>query len=245
VGCQQPQPIPPAAGDDTPGSLLVAAAADLAGVQQPLVEAFQKLRGRRIEMVLGSSGILARQVEQGAPYDVYLSANEEYVRALAMAGKLESASVVVYAVGRLGVWSRGGHIADLDDLTSDRVMHVAMANPAHAPYGVAARQALEKLGLWAELQPKIVYGENVRQALQYAESGNAEAAITAWALVYDRGGNVVPDHLHAPIRQTAGIVRASPRAGLARGFLEFLTGPEGRQILQQRGFAMPRDQAGL
>jgi molybdate transport system substrate-binding protein len=239
AGCRSPERPAAAPQDDTRGALLVAAAADLAGVQQPLAGAFERLRGRRVEMVLGSSGILARQIEQGAPYDVYLSANEAYVRQLAEAGKLESSSTVVYAVGRLGVWSRGRHIADLDDLTSDRVMHIAMANPAHAPYGVAARQALDKLGLWAELQPKIVFGENVRQTLQYAESGNAEAAITAWSLVYDRGGAIVPDTLHDPIRQTGAIVRASPRAGLARGFLDLLTGPDGRQILQKRGFGLP------
>jgi molybdate transport system substrate-binding protein len=216
--------------------LLVAAAADLAAVQQPLAAAFQKARGRGIEMVLGSSGILARQIERGAPYDVYLSANEQYVRSLANARKLESGSVVVYAVGRLGVWSRGRNIADLDDLTSDRVLHVAMANPAHAPYGVAARQALERLGIWAEVQPKIVFGENVRQALQYAETGNAEATVTAWSLVYDRGGFLVPEHLHAPIRQSGGVVAGSARSGLGRNFLEFLTGPEGRAILQKHGF---------
>ncbi len=190
-------------------------------------------------MILGSSGILARQIEQGAPYDVYLSANESYVEGLVTAGKLARDSVRVYALGRLGIWSRDGRFRDLDDLTSERVLHIALANPAHAPYGVAAREALRKLNLWPELEPKVVYGENVRQALQYAESGNADAAVTAWSLVFNRGGVLVPAELHAPIRQSGGVATASRRPVAARRFLEFLRGPEGRKLLESNGFSLP------
>ncbi len=143
AGCSRQNASGPAGVAGDANSVLVAAAADLAVVQQELDDAFERASGRKLNVVLGSSGILARQIEQGAPYDVYLSANQAYVESLVKAGKLDAETVTVYAVGRLGIWSQGGAVKDLDDLTSDRIMHIAMANPAHAPYGVAARAALQ------------------------------------------------------------------------------------------------------
>lgn len=243
TGCSRPDASGTVAGRGDANSVLVAAAADLAAVQQELDDAFERASGRKLNVVLGSSGILARQIEQGAPYDVYLSANQAYVQALVKSGKLDPQTVTVYAAGRLGIWSQGGAVKDLYDLTSDRIMHIAMANPAHAPYGVAAREALQKVGLWGELQRKIVYGENVRQALQYAESGNAEAALTAWSLLFDRGGVLIPNTLHAPIRQSGAVVQTSTKPALAHQFLEFLSGPIGRSILDSRGFAPPEPES--
>jgi molybdate transport system substrate-binding protein len=219
--------------------LLVAAAADLAGVEQPLRQAFTRATGVRVRFILGSSGMLARQIEQGAPYDAFLSANERFVGELAKAGRLEPDSVRTYAFGRLGLWSRNAEVKRLEQLREARFLHLAIANPAHAPYGAAARELLEKAGLWQALQPKVVYGENVREALQFAESGNADAAITAWSLVYDRGGILLPDTGHAPIRQTAGVVAGSPNAAAARRFLEFLASEEGRRILAAHGLGVP------
>lgn len=217
-------------------ALLVAAAADLADVQKPLIEAFSHVGAAHVEFVLGSSGILARQIEQGAPYDVYLSANQDYIRSLAENGTIDPSTVRVYAAGRLGLWSRGAKLQSLKDLESAQVVHISMANPAHAPYGVAAREALERLGLWTRLEPKVVYGENVRQALQYAESGNAEAALTAWSLVHNRGGVLVPDDLHRPVLQSGGAVRRSEKPHLARKFVDFMIGPDGQRILKAGGF---------
>ncbi len=222
------------------GELLIAAAADLAALQDRLTEGFAQAHGRKAEMVFGSSGILARQIEQGAPYDVYLSANEGYVWSLAEAGKVDRDSIRVYATGRLGIWSRTGTILKLEDLTSELVLHVAAPNPAHAPYGVAAREALRNIGVWDDVEPKIVYGENVRQALQFAESGNAEAALTAWSLVVRNGGVLVPPELHPPIRQSGAVVRSTRHAALARKFIEFLTGPHGQRILTENGFGPPQ-----
>ncbi len=220
-------------------ALLVAAAADLADLQKPLLEGFSHVGAAHAEFVLGSSGILARQIEQGAPYDVYLSANQEYVRALAQSGRLEPSSVRIYAAGRLGLWSRNQQIKELKDLESDVVTHISMPNPAHAPYGVAAREALQRLGLWTKLEKKVVYGENVRQALQFAESGNAEVALTAWSLMYNRGGVLVPEDLHAPVLQAGAAVKGSAKAEVARRFLDFLTGPDGQRILKSAGFGPP------
>lgn len=221
-------------------AVLVAAAADLAGVQGALERGFKKATDKDIRFSLGASGMLARQIEQGAPYDIFLSANETFVADLAREGRLEPGSVRVYAYGRLGLWSKSGRVKALADLKSPRILHVAIANPVHAPYGAAARTMFERLGMWKQIEPKVVYGENVRQALQYAESGNADAAVTAWSLVYDRGGVLLPDATYPPIRQAGGVVAGRPQAAVARRFLEFLGSAEGRRILTAAGFDVSR-----
>lgn len=220
--------------------LLVAAAADLALAQEPVAEAVRREAGMKVRFVLGSSGMLARQIEQGAPYDLYLSANERFVAELVASGRVLPESVRVYAVGRLGLWSRNRSVRGLTALVRPGIRHVAIPNPTHAPYGFAARQALESQGLWKAIEKKIVYGENVRQALQYAESGNAEAVITAWSLVRDKGAVLLPDAWHSPIRQAAGIVAGSGRSKEARQFLDFLMSPAGQKLLNRYGFFPPR-----
>jgi molybdate transport system substrate-binding protein len=184
--------------------------------------------------------MLARQIENGAPYDVFLSANERFVNDLSASGRLLPDSVAVYGVGRLGLWSKSGVFKDLADLRSPRVKHVAIANPVHAPYGAAAKQALERAGLWTALQPRLVYGENVRQALALAQSGNADAVITAWSLVKDRGAVLLSERLHAPIRQAGGVAASSSHAAEGRKLLQFLTSPEGLRLLEAHGLYPPR-----
>lgn len=220
--------------------LSIAAASDLAGVSKALSEAFEKQQGRKVKVrfTLGSSGILARQIENGAPFDVFLSANERYVVDLARSGRIEGFTTRAYASGVVGLWSLDGKITTLEALTKART--IALANPAHAPYGVAAKEALEKLDLWTRLKPKIVFGENVRQALQYAESGNADAVVTAWPLILGKPGAVrIPASLHQPIRQIGGIVKGSRRGEQAEAFLQFLTKGGGAAILESGGFQKP------
>jgi molybdate transport system substrate-binding protein len=160
--------------------LIIAAASDLA----PFAPAFEKsFTAAKIRFSTGSSGSLARQIENGAPFDVFLSASEQYVTNLAASGRLDPATVLVYATGRIGLWSANGQVQSVADLTKPQVKHIAIPNPEFAPYGIAARKALESRGLWNRLQPEIVYGENVRQALQFAESRNADAVITSWTLL--------------------------------------------------------------
>jgi molybdate transport system substrate-binding protein len=219
--------------------LLVATAADLAAVQDPLSQAFERAAGQKVRFTIGASGMLARQIDQGAPYDLFLSANESFVTDLVKAGRLVPDSVRVYAYGRLGLWSRNGSVKTLAQLTDPAILHVSIANPAHAPYGAAAREMFERLGLWKQLEQKIVYGENVRQALQFAESGNADAVVTAWSLVYDRGGILLSDSTHKPIRQAGGVVSGRPGQAAARRFLDFLGSAEGRKILTDHGFSVP------
>ena len=209
-------------------SLVVAAAADLAALQQPVAAAFPECD---LRWSIGSSGMLARQIEQGADFDVYLSAHRRYVEALVRAGAADRSSAVNYARGRLAVWSAKG--LGWEDLAT--VKHVSIANPAHAPYGAAAKQVLERQGLWEKLRDKLVYGENVRQALQFAETSNADVAITAWSLVHARGGRLVDERWHDPIVQT-GVVPArarNPEGG--RRLLRFLTSPAGRKLLSAHG----------
>ncbi len=215
--------------------ILVAAAADLAPIERPLAEAFQRATGTQARFVLGASGMLSRQIRQGAPYDVYLSADEKLVAELAASGHLLKDTVRTYATGRLGLWSKKRGFTRPDELRDNSLQHIAIANPAHAPYGAAAKQMLESQGLWKELEPRIVYAENVRQALQFAESGNADAVVTAWSLVAGRA-LLVPETLHPPIRQSGGVVASTKHAGEAGAFLEFLLGNPGRAILEGAGF---------
>jgi molybdate transport system substrate-binding protein len=216
--------------------VLAAAAADLAPLQPFLSASFAKTGGCHVRFAFGSSGMLARQIRNGAPYDLYLSANEGFVRELKRSGHLLPDSVRVYAEGRLGLWSRSGAIRSLGALENGEVRHIALANPMHAPYGVAAKEALESQGLWGKLKARIVYGENVQQAFQYADSGNADAVLTAWSLVRDKGGILVPAEWHQPIRQAGGVLAASRNQHAALRFMEFLAGKEGRAILARFGF---------
>jgi molybdate transport system substrate-binding protein len=216
--------------------LLAAAAADLAPLEPKLADLYHKTYGARLRFVLGSSGLLAAQIRQGAPYDAYLSANDQYVRDLAETGHLDPASITTYATGRLGLFAIQTQFRSLEALASPRIRHIAIANPAHAPYGVAAREALERLGLWDRLKPRLVYGENVRQTLQLAESGNAEVALVAWSLVLNKGGVLIPDAWHQPIRQAGGVVARSARKPDARRLFELLASPAGRDLLREFGF---------
>lgn len=221
--------------------LHVAAASDLSAVSKALAAGFEKeAPGVQVRFTTAASGILARQIENGAPFDVYLSANEKFVMDLSRSGRLEGFSVRQYATGQLGLWSPGGGVKSFDDLSRDGVKHIAIANPKLAPYGAAAREALDKI--WQRIEKKVVYGENVRQALQYAETGNADAVLTSWALLYTKSPPAVkvPTSLHQPIRQSGGIVKGSKQANLAERFLVFLTRGEGAAILRSSGFETPK-----
>ena len=187
----------------------------------------------------GASGSLAQQIEHGAPYDVYLSANQLFVKQLADSGRLAKDTVAVYANGRVALWSRSGQIRALADLLKPEVKRIAIANPAHAPYGVAARESLRSQGVWGRVEAKVVYGESVADALQFAQSGNADAAIVAYSQVLGKGGIALPAVWHAPIAQSGGVVAASKHGDEARKFMRFLAGGEGKAVLRKFGFDTP------
>lgn len=232
------------AGAAAGSSLTVFAASDLAFAFQELVPRFEQAHGVRVTVVLGSTGNLARQIEQGAPADVFFAADESFVESLVTRQVLVGQTATRYAEGRLvlAVSTRlGMPLATLGDLRDGRVRHVAIANPRHAPYGRAAKDALERAGVWAALQPKLVYGDNVRQALQYVQSGAADAGLVALSVaqVPEVRWTLIDGRLHAPLNQAAAVVRraASPEVGLA--FIRFVTGAAGREILRRHGFGLP------
>lgn len=219
--------------------LIVAGASDLSPLTSPLSQAFERNMHVPVKFTLGSSGQLTQQIESGAPFDVFLSADEHYVKQLVANGHLEPATVV-YALGQIGLWSRDGAVRSFDDLLKPSVVHLAIPNPEHAPYGIAAKKALETRGVWSKIESKIVYGENVRQAMQFAESGNADAVITSWTLLVGRDAVLLPADWHDPIRQSGGVVKSSAQAATARIFLDFLKSAEGQKILQSGGLFAPK-----
>lgn len=227
--------------DDT---LLVAAASDLARAMPELVAAFEQEARLTIDATIGSSGQIAHQIANGAPVDVFLSADGEWVRRLGADERITVGSETVYARGALAVVSLPGSgpgIDELADLGRPSVRRIAIANPEHAPYGRAAREALVAAGLWDALEPRIVIGENVRQTIQYVESGAVDAAIGARALVREDAHRwvQVPAQLHDPLEQTLAVVAGRPREAEAQRFARFLLGPKGRAILARHGFDLP------
>jgi molybdate transport system substrate-binding protein len=218
-------------------TLTVAAAADMASAEAALSSSFHKsYPPDSVRFVFAASGALAQQISNGAPYDLFLSANESFVDQLAVSRKILPDSIRVYALGELGILWRDTKLHEFSDLKQDWVRFVAVANPRLAPYGAAAQQSLEHESLWDSLRSKIVFGENVRQALQLFDSGNADVVLTSYSLMAGRpGAAVVPADWHNPIRQKAGIIAASQNIDVARLFLAFLRSPEGSRILAAHG----------
>ncbi len=237
------------AGSDSgdPVTLTVSAASDLTLALDEIGRLYHEQAGVDVTFNYGSSGQLSQQIAAGAPVDLFFSANRQFVQELVDAGVVGETDAALYAIGRITVWMRADsplEIASLADLTDPRVKRIAIANPDHAPYGVAAREALQSAGLWEELQPRIVMAENVLQALQFADSGNADAAIVARSLSVQGDGRwvLVPEDLHSPLEQTLAVIPGSPLAEEARRFADFVNGPVGRPVLEQYGFALPGEE---
>jgi molybdate transport system substrate-binding protein len=192
----------------------------------------------------GSSGQLAQQIESGAPVDVFVSANTGFVEKLEQHGFILPETTRPYARGRLTLWTRTDsplRLRQLEDVTRSEVRRIAIANPTHAPYGMAAREALQSIGIWEQIQPKLVMGENVRQTLQYAATGNVEAAIVARSLSVQHEGRwvLIPEALHRPIVQALGVVTQTQHEPQARQFVAFVTAPQGQAVLRKYGFDTP------
>jgi molybdate transport system substrate-binding protein len=244
AGCKR---SPPPNGEP----LHVAAAADLADAFPEVGKAFEKETGRPVSFSFGATGLLAKQVEEGAPFDVFAAANQSFVDDVVKAGVCQEDTKTLYAEGRIVLWTRGDggvSVGSLADLTRPEVIHVAIANPDHAPYGKAAKQALVKGGVWDAIEKKIVYGENVQQTLQFAQSGNADVAIVALSLATVSGGRATPIEpaLHDPLRQTLVVCRgaAGSQGRLepdARRFAVFVGSGDGRTILKKYGFLREGD----
>ncbi len=222
-------------------TLRIAAASDLQVVLPKLGASFQALRGVGVQPTFLSSGVLARQIEQGAPFDLFLSADESYVGNLARQGTIRPDSVRNYARGSLALVIHRAvrtPIETLADLARPEVKRIALANPETAPYGRAGKQALQRSGLWESLQPRIVLAESVRQALHYAQKGEVEAALVGRAIagVPDVRVLEVDPGLYDPIVQAMGIVADSPHRDEARAFAAFILDDQGQSILRDHGF---------
>ena len=244
VLCAMPSLADPAAAEPARPAITVFAAADLAFAFEEMVPLFEQRSGARVTLVLGSSGTLARQIEHGAPADVFFAADAGFVDRLVGGGALIPETRALYAQGRLVLATAkafGSKLTDLRDLLDPRVRHVAIANPLHAPYGRAAEQALRRLDLWAAVRPKLIYGENVQQALQFVRGGGVAAGIIARSIanVPQIEWTMVDPALHAPLNQAAAVVRRSPRPDLGAAFVRFVTGPEGRAVMKRHGFLLP------
>lgn len=230
-------------------SLQVAAASDLTYTIGELTEAFRKQVPKAdIRYSIGSSGNFFAQIKQGAPFDVFLSADLMYPRRLAHEGAADAASLRTYAIGRLAVWSLDARLdvkQGMSVLRDPRVTRVAIANPAIAPYGRAARAALEVHGLWQAVGGKIVLGENIAQTAQFIQTGNAQIGIVSYATVLaprTKGVGsyyLVPEAGMAPIEQGAIITRRGMANPLAWRFMQFLQSDTARVILRRHGFSMP------
>lgn len=239
AGCGKPESPP-----------RVAAASDLRLALTEVVNAYEAEKGQKVDLVFGSSGQLSQQLEHGAPFDMFLSADEKYVLGLEKAGRTEGKGNL-YALGRIVLITPRGSplkaepdLAGLKDaLANGQITRFAIANPDHAPYGERAQEALEHAGLWQSLQGKLVLGENVSQALQFAIAGGAQGGIVALSLVNDPAVAakadyaLIPAGWHRPLKQRMVLMKGAGES--ARHFYAYLGQPKARAILARHGFMLP------
>lgn len=230
--------------------IVVAAAADLSGVFPQIISRFEKETGRRVKANFGSSGNFLLQIENGAPFDIFFSADVQYPQRLESEGLTQPGSMYKYAVGKLVLYVPANSSFNLAQglrvLQSPQVKRIAIGNPQHAPYGRAAVEALKTEGLYDSVRSKFVMGENISQAAQFVQSGNADAGLLALALVLspsmkDSGRFVeIPASDYAPLEQAAVILKSSHDKQTAALFLDFLRKPETVSLLAQYGFTRPK-----
>lgn len=231
-------------------TLMVAAASDLATTIEELAAAFaRQVPGARVKTSLGASGNLFAQVKNGAPFDIFMSADMAYPARLAKEGAADGATLQAYAVGRVVLWTvdrRFDLSGGLRVLIDARLVRVAIANPDVAPYGHAARAALQAHGYWDAVKDKLVIGENIAQAAQFVQTGNAQLGVVSYSTVLGprmKGVGsyyLIPDDRVAPIEQGAIVTRKGQGNPLSGRFMQFLQSPAAREILLRHGFSIPR-----
>ncbi len=226
--------------------ITIAAAADLKFALDEIVVLFNKVHPvDRVETIYGSSGKFHTQIRQGAPFDLYFSADIAYPRALKKEG-FAASEVQPYAVGRIVLWSpsRDAVRMTLADLADPAMRKIAIANPKHAPYGKRAEEALKASGMWEKVEAKLVYGENVAQAAQFVQTGNAQVGIIALSLALSpelakQGGYaLISDGLHQPLEQGFIVTKRAMDNPLAQAFARFMVGKEARAVMTRYGFGL-------
>ena len=231
--------------------LTVAAAADLSFALPRITGIFEQQTGRTVRVIYGSSGTLYAQIQNGAPFDVFLSADVNYARQLVNLHQAVSDSFYRYAVGRIVLWAPKDSPLDLQQfgiriLTQDDVKKIAIANPEHAPYGRAAVAALKHFNLYDQVASKLVLGENVSQSAEFVRSGNAQVGVIALSLALApamRDGKVwqIPTTAYPPLEQAGVVLTFSRNQAFARRFIEFLKSPKATEIFRQFGYAPPQE----
>ncbi len=224
----------------------VAAAADLALAFKEVGVAFEAETGKKVDFSFGSTGLLAKQIEQGAPFDVFAAANISFVDDVVKSEACDGETKALYAKGRIVMWSKDANALpkDLKDVAKPEYAKVALANPEHAPYGRAGQQALSKLGIWETVKPRMVYGENVQQTLMFGQSGNAEVAIVALSLAVTSPGKytIIDADLHDPLDQAMVACKGGSRGARlneGKSFIAFVGSERGRAIMRRFGFLLP------
>ena len=240
VGCRKPS----VDEQQNPREITVAAAANLTDAFAEVARQFTAKTGIHVVYSFGSTADLAKQIENGGPFDVFASADVEHVDGLNQKGLIVPDSQAVYARGRLVVWTPPqGRVTinRIEDVSRADVKTVAIAKPDLAPYGRASVETLKALGIWSEVEPKAVYGTNVTNTRQYAMSGNADVAFIPLALVKKGEGQYVEveERLHQPIDQALAIIKASSKQEMARRFADFVLGADAQAVLNQYGYANP------
>jgi molybdate transport system substrate-binding protein len=239
----------------TAQEITVAAAADMSAALPQLVETYTKKTGQTVKLSFGASGNLTNQIRNGAPFDVFFSADEEYPQQLITEGLASSNTLYRYAVGRLVLWVPNNSPLDLPKLgmqalLDPTVKKISIANPATAPYGRAAAAALRHFGIYDQVSNRLVLGENVAQAAQFVESGNAQAGLIALSHVLapamkDKGRYwTVPLDAYPTLNQAAVVLSRSKQRDAARKFLDFLRSPEALSLLSRYGFSLPAENPG-
>jgi molybdate transport system substrate-binding protein len=224
--------------------LLVAAASDLQFAFTEIGERFEVETGQPVTFTFGSTGTLTTQIENGAPFDILAAANVSFVDRLTEQGLTIPETQQLYAQGRIVLVvnrESGVQAISLDDLLDPAITRIAIANPDHAPYGQAAREALQSAGVWEAIQEKVVLGENVSQTLQFVQTGDAPVGIVARSIadVPEVTGSLLPANLHEPINQALAVIKTTSNETAARAFIEFVNSPTGREIMKRYGFLLP------
>jgi molybdate transport system substrate-binding protein len=227
-----------------PQDLTVAAASNLTDAFAEIGPRFTSKTGIKVVFSFGATADLAKQTENGAPFDVFAAADTEHVEQLESKGLLTPGTRAIYARGRLVMWLPPGSnlkAERIQDITAKQFERIAIAKPDVAPYGRATVESLRALGIWDDIEGRVIYAQNVSQTKQYAATGNAEVAFIPLALVKPGEGSYieVSEELHRPIDQAVGIVKESTKQAQARQFVDFLLGAEGQELLSKKGYRSP------
>jgi molybdate transport system substrate-binding protein len=223
-------------------TLTIAAASNLTEAFAEIGPLFTRKTGIPVVFSFGATADLAKQIENGAPFDVFAAADSEHVEQLELKGLLTPGTRALYARGRLVMWLPPGSnlkAERIQDITAKAFERIAIAKPDVAPYGRATVESLRVLGIWNEIEARVIYAQNVSQTKQYAATGNAEVAFIPLSIVKPGEGRYleVSEDTHQPIDQALGIIKDSPKQPTARQFVEFLLSPEGQEILVNRGYS--------